>query len=151
MRTRKTIFRETTEVPVRRSVEGIVDMLAQAGAKTVNQQYEEGRPIGVQFTLLVQGVLCTFALPTRTAAIVKELAKRNASGRGRRKAPSEIQAQADKIAWRQLFAWVEAQLAMIDSGMAAPGEVFLPYLLNAAGVTMWDAFTHKQLAPPEGN
>lgn len=34
-----------------------------------------------------------------------------------------------RVAWRQILRWVEAQLALIETGMAKAQEVFLPYAI----------------------
>ncbi len=144
---RSTIWRETTEVPVQRSLQGICEMLAAAGASSINQNFDQGRPIGVAFTLVVGKAVCTYTLPVRPEAILRAL-KEKSERSSRRKDPKVMAAQADRIAWRQLFGWIEAQLGMIDCGMLAAGEVFLPYLIGANGQTLWQEFQNKQL--PEG-
>jgi hypothetical protein len=139
-----TIWRESTEVPVQRSLQSISEMLAAAGAKSINQQFEDGRPIGVSFTLVVNKMTYTYALPVRPEAILRALKEKSARST-RRKDPKVMAAQAERIAWRQLFGWIEAQLGMIDCGMLAAGEVFLPYLLATSGQTLWQTFQQKQL------
>ena len=52
--------------------------------------------------------------------------------------------QAKRVAWRQLLRWTEAQLAMIDAGMAHAGEVFLAYAEVEPGVT----FFQKVMSDP---
>jgi hypothetical protein len=37
------------------------------------------------------------------------------------------------VAWRQILRWVEAQLALIDTGMVQPQEVFLSYAIVNQG------------------
>lgn len=40
----------------------------------------------------------------------------------------KLRTKAERIAWRQLFRWTQVQMAMVEMGMAATDEVFLPYL-----------------------
>ena len=61
-----------------------------------------------------------------------------------------IRAQAERVGWRQLLRWVQAQLAMIEVGMAQRAEVFMPYIQQADGRTFFEYFEAKQLALPPG-
>ena len=38
--------------------------------------------------------------------------------------------QATRVAWRILKDWIEAQLALLDTGMVELEEIFLPYMLQ---------------------
>ena len=46
--------------------------------------------------------------------------------------------QAARVAWRCLKSWVEAQMALIQIGMATMDQVFLPYVLNDEGKTLYE-------------
>ncbi len=48
--------------------------------------------------------------------------------------------QAEKVGWRIVLRWVEAQLAMVESNLAEMGQVFLPYAVRGDGETLWNAF-----------
>ena len=48
------------------------------------------------------------------------------------------QEQAARVAWRCLKSWVEAQMALIQIGMATMDQVFLPYVLNDEGKTLYE-------------
>jgi len=39
------------------------------------------------------------------------------------------ESQARRVAWRQILRWVQAQIALIETGMVELKEVFLPYIL----------------------
>jgi hypothetical protein len=63
-----------------------------------------------------------------------------------------VREQAERVAWRQLLRWAQAQLAMIETGMAAAEEVFLPYLQEPSGRTVYEVFAEsrfKALPAPE--
>ena len=38
--------------------------------------------------------------------------------------------QATRVAWRILKDWIEAQFALLDTGMVELEEIFLPYMLQ---------------------
>ncbi|MDP2660954.1 MAG: hypothetical protein Q8R28_09520, partial [Dehalococcoidia bacterium] len=46
--------------------------------------------------------------------------------------------QAARTAWRIAKTWVEAQMAILETGSVAFEEVFLPYMLVATNVTIYD-------------
>ena len=153
MATKRTLFRETTDVPVTRSVAGIIDMLVQAGARTINQEYaSDGKITGIRFTLPVKDSVATFALPARVHAVEVLLKRRKQSSSRMSDANKrQLREKSERIAWRQLFAWVEAQLAMIQSEMVEPAEVFLPYALSeASGLTFFQVFKENGRLLAEG-
>lgn len=45
--------------------------------------------------------------------------------------------QAERTAWRCLKDWVEAQMALIEIGMVSIDQVFLPYVINKEGKTLY--------------
>jgi hypothetical protein len=57
---------------------------------------------------------------------------------------------AERVAWRHLLRWVQTQLAMVDAGMVQTREVFLPYLQEASGMTVFEYFenTRFKALPP---
>lgn len=58
--------------------------------------------------------------------------------------------QAERTAWRNIRDWVLAQMAIIEAGMAQMDEVFLPYLTDHAGKTLYQVYQSGQLALGSG-
>lgn len=54
--------------------------------------------------------------------------------------------QAARVAWRIIKDWVEAQVAIIEAGMATTSEVFLPYAQTENGQTVYQRFQKHGLA-----
>ena len=52
--------------------------------------------------------------------------------------------QAKRIAWRQILRWVEAQLALVETGMVKIQEVFIPYMLMDKGKTLYEKLEETQ-------
>ena len=46
--------------------------------------------------------------------------------------------QAKRVAWRIVKDWVEAQLAIIETQMVKPEQVFLPYAITQTGETLYE-------------
>ncbi len=130
----KRLYMETTQIAAKVTAGQISSLLADAGASATLLEYENGDISAMSFRLRVKGDEVPFRLPIRTEAIVAIL-------RGRRQRitkNSKLQDQARRIAWRQVYRWVQAQLAFIETGMVTVDEVFLPYLQVAVGQTLYD-------------
>jgi hypothetical protein len=57
-----------------------------------------------------------------------------------------LQVKAERVAWRQLLRWTQAQIAMIETGMVEAAEVFLPYMFNTQkSQTLFQTMMESQL------
>jgi hypothetical protein len=144
------ILNYTTEVPAQRSVGEIASLLVRKGAQRLTYDYfEDGRVKAVSFIMRVGDSLVPFILPANTAGVAGVLKKekpynysRNRGGIDQYYAAQKD--QAERIAWRILKNWVEAQIALIESGQAEPAQVFLPYAQQSDGRTMYDLFLESK-------
>lgn len=83
-------------------------------------------------------VVRTYTLPIRTQNLLKII-----QGNRKRRADDKLEQDtilAECIAWRQILRWLEAQFALIETGMSEPGEVFLPYQTQHDGRTVYQVF-----------
>lgn len=134
---------ETTRISATKTAGEIVQLLAEVGATQVNQEFKDGVLIGLRWTLVRAGVELPFAMPVRTEAVLAW---------GARYRKRFDQEQAERIAWRQLLRWTQAQMALIETGMVEAAEVFLPYKLSRGGQTFWEELVGRQFrALPAGS
>ena len=144
MITKTKLFMETTEIPPTKTAGEITNMLVRAGATQISLDYQDGKVVGMRFTFPFDGHCVPFSLPVRTEPIFKVINGRRHTEEWRRFNQQEMAAkdreQAERIAWRQLLRWVEAQLAMIETGMVQTDEVFMPYATTASGRTLYQEF-----------
>lgn len=148
MSTKKTtLFMESTEVPAERTVGEITGCLVRAGATSIHTEYDAGKIVGLAWTQQIGPALLNFRMPARVEPVYKLLLNR-ASGFVGNERGERIRAQAERVAWRQLLRWIQAQLAMIETGMVKSHEVFMPYIMQRDGMTMFEYFESKQLALP---
>ena len=113
-------------------------LLVAAGARSISMDYAEGgKVVGMNFVLMIGGLPYPFKMPVRTQAVHEIFRKRRIATMKWRADEFEAKdrEQAERVAWRQLLRWVQAQLAMVDCGMAQAREVFAPYLLDPSGMT----------------
>lgn len=73
------------------------------------------------------------------------LEKQNQAGLIRRKLDPE---QAYRVAWRNPFHWVVAQMTLLEIEMVKLEEVFLPYIVNPQGKSLFEVFKAYQFQLP---
>ena len=126
----------TTKVPAAQSVAEIVGALAEHGATKIQQEYPQGKPVSVAFAIDTPAGPRGFKLPSSAdrvqAVLVAQKVKVDA-------------AQAERIAWRILRDWVAAQMAILETEMVAIDQVFLPYMTDARGNTVYELYQSQQL------
>lgn len=141
------ILNYTTTIPDHKTVGEIQAILARAGAVSVNMDYDQGQPAAITFVIKVGDEFINFRLPSNWEGVYKRMGRdRDVPNR------FKTEAQARRVAWRIIKDWVEAQIAIIDAGLAVLPEVFLPYAVSpATGRTMWQEFegNAKLLGPPQ--
>jgi len=142
-----TLFMETTRITASRTAAEVSEVLIRSGATQIATDYKNARVSGLRWTMMVDGRDMLFNLPARVEPVfqlLKARSERRAYGRTYRLTPAtliELREKAERVAWRQLLRWTQAQLAMIEVGMAKAQEVFLPYWEPSGnGKTVFDIF-----------
>ena len=131
----------TTKVDIYTSLGEIQGALAKGGARKIMIDYNEtGLPVGVTFGLLIDGRMLGFQLPANIDGVEAVL---------RRQKIKADRKQAERTAWRNIRDWVMAQMAFVEAGNVQVDEVFLPYLTDRSGTTLYAAFRSGQLSLPE--
>ncbi len=139
----KILFMETTQIPPDKTASEITARLVQAKARQIVLDYDaNGNTTGLRFVIEVDGCQVPFALPVRVDPIFGIINGRRKMGRISHIRPDRE--QAERVAWRQLLRWVEAQLAMIACGMVSTQEVFLPYAIQRDGRTLFQVVQEHQ-------
>lgn len=120
----------TTRVSAEKSVGEVMSLLARKGARKVMTEYDSnGEVVAVCFILHIGGNELPFSLPLRADSILKILQNEKKAGRLDKVAFRDVNmSHARKVGWRILLDWLDAQLALVEIGMAQMEEVFMPYL-----------------------
>ena len=122
----------TSGIAVERSVAMIEQLLAARGATKIMKTYDaKGLPIGMLFSIPIGGQEVHFRLPSRIENC-RTILERSLSPRARPETKKNLLNQAGRTAWKILFDWCEAQMAMIDLAQVDVCEVFMAYLYDAA-------------------
>jgi hypothetical protein len=135
---KRTLYMETTEIAAEKTAGEIISALVTAGATQVNTEYEAGKITGLRWIMRINGQDMLFAMPARVEPVYQILYSRVKDRWGIDKA--KIREKAVRVAWRQLLRWVQAQLAMVECGMAETSEVFFPYIQTGMGQSLFEAF-----------
>ena len=138
----KTLYMETTQIQTAQTVNEIQRILGLYGAATIRIDYDHGEVASVSFLIQMADQEIPFRLPCRWEIIFQHLQRKRK--RDALKKKEEDQAQAKRVAWRQILRWVEAQFALVDTGMAQTVEVFMPYVLINTGLTIYEKFEKEK-------
>lgn len=139
------ILNYTTEVAADRTVNQILALLAKGGARSIMARYgPTGKAEAISFAVDTPMGMRTFALPIDPAKVLAVLRRDQVSPRYR--SPE----QAERVAWRIVKDWLEAQLAIIATEMVTLDQVMLPYMHVDGGRTVYQAVLDQQLALPAG-
>lgn len=135
----------TTKISAAKTAMEIVSHLAKAGARQVLTDYNDrGGIVAISFAYPdAQGELQKYRLPVDVAAVEKVMRSQNIPR------PLKTTEQAERVAWRILKDWVEAQLAILETGMVVFDQVMLPYMMIPGG-TVYELYRNQQLALTAG-
>jgi hypothetical protein len=131
----------STKVSCEKTISEIQKILVSHGAHKITTDYLNNSPSAVTFCLTLNGRLVAFSLPANHKGVMRVL-QNDPKARARLgKQISEDQAQ--RVAWRIVKDWVEAQMAIVEAELAEMAEVFLPYAITKNGNTLYKEVQEK--------
>ena len=136
-----SLFKYTTQVPADKTIGEIQRELAMHGASAILSEYDDkGHIVALSFKIKLDGREIGFKLPSDWRPVLKILEDDN-------KVPYRLktQEQALRVSWRIIQAWVEAQMAIIETKMVKFDQVFLPYAVTKSGKTVYEAISDNKL------
>lgn len=127
----------TTKVDTYTTLGAIQGQLVKHGAKKIMQDYDDhGRIAALTFLIQTPAGMRGIRLPANVDKVHAVL--------HRQKVRCDRE-QAERVAWRIVKDWVEAQMAILESEMVQIDEIFLPYMVNNNGQTLFEAYRNNQL------
>lgn len=126
------ILNYTTSIESEKSILEIQKCLVKHGAHKIVTDYSAGIPSAVTFCLTINDSLIGFSLPANHSGVLRAMNKDKKVPRS--KCTPE---QAQRVAWRIVKDWVEAQMAIVEAQLADMAEVFLPYAVTKTGETLY--------------
>ena len=126
----------TTKVNAQKTVTEVMGLLVAKGPDEISIVYDDDRqPCGLKWTVQSPRLgRVAFALPCNTDAVFVKLTEQRVMVTS----PESRRHQAIRTSWRILKDWVEAQMALLETGMVTIDEIFLPYMLSG-GQTFYQA------------
>jgi len=134
------ILNYTTSIAAEKTVSEIQTKLSKANAQAVMCEYDNGILCRLSFRIDTPHGLIAFQLPANIDGVFAAMQRDKKVPRSAR-----TREQASRVAWRIIKDWVEAQLAIIEAGMATLTQVFLPYAQTNNGETIYQAFEKQGL------
>lgn len=134
------ILNYTTSIDAEKTISEISKALVKAGANKIVTDYSDQIPCALTFALILNGSTVVFSLPANSEGVYRVMV--NSKKIPRSKCTHE---QAQRVAWRILKDWVEAQAAIIQAGLATADQVFLPYAITPSGQTVYQAISQGQI------
>lgn len=135
------ILNYTTTVDAFKTVSEIEYILMKHGAKSIMKNYENESVTGLSFLIDTGVQQIPVRLPAKVDACLAVLRKEKRENP--RKQIRDTREQAERVAWRILKDWVEAQMALLDIEMVRFEEIFLPYI-EVQGQTVFEKLEEKQ-------
>lgn len=135
------ILNYTTTVDAFKTVSEIEYILMKHGAKSIMKNYENESVTGLSFLIDTGAQQIPVRLPAKVDACLSVLRKEKRENP--RKQIKDTREQAERVAWRILKDWVEAQMALLDIEMVRFEEIFLPYI-EVQGQTVFEKLEEKR-------
>lgn len=132
----------TTKVDTYTTLGAIQGQLVKHGAKKIMQDYDEaGHITALSFMVETSAGPRGIRLPANVDAVHAVLT--------RQKVKCDRD-QAERVAWRIVKDWVEAQMAILESEMVEMDEIFLPYMVGRSGQTLFQSYRSGQMMLGDG-
>lgn len=136
------ILNYTTTVDSFKTVSEIEYILMKHKAKSIMKNYDGESITGLSFLIDTGVQQIPVRLPVKVDECLKVLKKEKRENP--RKQIKDTREQAERVAWRILKDWVEAQMALLDIEMVRFEEIFLPYIQTNNGQTVYERLEERQ-------
>lgn len=126
----------TTTINANKTIGEIQELLSKHGATAIMTEYSNGNVTGLSFKIMTPRGEFGIRLPSNTDRVLQVL-------KNQRKNNNQVKDtfdQANRVAWRIIKDWIDAQMAILETEMVTVDEVFFPYILNDRGQTLYETF-----------
>ena len=126
------ILNYTTTVNAQKTVGEITGILVGHGAKSILMNYDDdGNIESLSFQITTPNGEIGIRLPVNPDAMLRVLEEQGVPRRYLNKT------HAIRVAWRIIKTWVSAQMAILETEMVRMEEVFLPYIMDSDGRSLY--------------
>ena len=131
----------TTNINSGRTIGEIQQILSKHGATAIMTEYENGEAVALSFKINTVRGEVGIKLPSNIDKVLRVLKNQKQNNTQIK----DTKEQATRVAWRIIKDWVEAQMAILETQMVEMEEIFLPYMINNYGQTLYESFKNNQL------
>ncbi len=126
-----------SEMLIGRIFESIMKMLASHGAGQIAFEYGgEGRVVGISFVVETPRGVLSIRLPAKIENVARVMELQRADGWRNRE-------QVYRTAWKNIHDWIAAQMALLETEMVKLEEIFLPYIADREGRTLFERMEER--------
>lgn len=136
------ILNYTTTIDSFKTVSEIEYILMKHKAKSIMKNYDGESITGLSFLIDTGVQQIPVRLPVKVDECLKVLKKEKRENP--KKQIKDTRDQAERVAWRIMKDWVEAQMALLDIEMVRFEEIFLPYIETNNGQTVYERLEESQ-------
>ena len=128
----------TSDVKPSKTIGELETLLVSAGARNISKDYDAaGNVTAFFFAIPTQRGAISFRLPCNIDAVYGFLVNQRKHFQSGTRA--KIREQSERVAWRILLDWVDAQLSMIMAQQVKPEQAFFAYIINPnTGQTLFE-------------
>lgn len=137
----------TTSIDALKSAGEIEYTLIKHGATAIMKNISAGRIESMSFKIPTASGEMPIRMPINVAPVLQIL-------KNQKRTNSKVQAtpeQAERVAWRILKDWVEAQMAILETEMVKLEQIFLPYIVSNTGQTLYEILEERQFLLGSGS
>lgn len=132
----------TTMINTNKTIGEIQEILAKHKAKAILTEYDdEGEALALSFKIDTIRGQVGIKLPANIEKVYQVLKRQKMKNNQIR----DTKEQAKRTAWRNLKDWIDVQMALLETEQVEMEEIFLPYVINKSGQTLYQAFQNNQL------
>lgn len=150
---RKNIKNYTSEAKVENTIARIEELVVKKmNARQFFKEYKNGEVIGVVFVIPTDKGDLPFKMPARIEKL-EQLFYSQKKPRYSWQKPDPLtvaeREQAKRTAWKNIHDWIDAQIALIETDQVKIEEVFLPYMTNISGQTLFEIMEGSGFKMPQ--
>lgn len=137
----------TTRIAAAQTVSEMQALLAAHGARRITVEYDDGGvPASIGFVLELPHGTRSFGITASIDSMEQLLHSEERAGRLKSgsKADRTSRAQSERVAWRVMKTWLEAQLALVAAGMIDVDQALFAFLqVDPAGTTLYEVYRER--------
>jgi hypothetical protein len=140
---RKGLKNYRSDARVENSLARIEEIVVKHGATQFFKEYKAGLVVDVVFIIPIISGELPIRLPARVEKVKQKLYGKRSTY------TSAMEEQARRTAWANIRDWLDAQMALIETEQVRLEEIFLPYMTDRSGKTLFEHMQENQFKMPQ--